>query len=121
MGRRQKIRLIRLICLLFLFAYSCVAMSQPCYQTPEQAYRYLVSQQQDNLININTAGVAELITLKGVGHKTAESIVKYRQQNGQFSSVDELTKVSGIGLATLNNNRHRLVVADIKPNTNKRQ
>ena len=57
---------------------------------------------QDSLqIDINTAGVEELDELPEVGPSTAESIIEYRQANGQFTSVDELEEVPGIGPATL--------------------
>jgi len=57
---------------------------------------------QDSLqIDINTADVEELDELPEVGPSTAESIVEYRQSNGQFTSVDELEEVPGIGPATL--------------------
>jgi len=49
---------------------------------------------QDSLrVDINTADVEELDELPEVGPSTAESIVQYRQTNGQFSSVDELTSM----------------------------
>ncbi|SUO94888.1 ComEA family DNA-binding protein [Suttonella ornithocola] len=48
-------------------------------------------------ININTATVDELVLLKGIGESKAKSIVEYREENGQFSSVADLAKVKGIG------------------------
>ena len=48
-------------------------------------------------IDINKADVSELSTLPGVGIKKAEAIVKYRELNGNFTSVDEIVNVSGIG------------------------
>jgi competence protein ComEA len=49
---------------------------------------------QDSLsVNINTADIEELDELPEVGPSTAESIVEYRQTNGQFSSVDELASM----------------------------
>lgn len=48
-------------------------------------------------ININTASQQELETLKGVGPSTAAAIIHYREQNGAFSTVDELVNVKGIG------------------------
>ena len=60
-------------------------------------------------ININTATVAELKTLKGVGEKKAEEILKYRQDNGNFASIDDLTKVKGINQNLINKNRDRLI------------
>ena len=57
---------------------------------------------QDSLsVDINTADVEELDELPEVGPSTAESIVEYRQTNGQFSSVDELEEIPGIGPETL--------------------
>lgn len=47
-------------------------------------------------ININTASIAELDTLPGIGKVTAESIIKYRQQYGKFKKIDDIMKVPGI-------------------------
>ncbi len=52
------------------------------------------------LININTAGREELMTLKGIGATRAEAIIEYRNTNGSFEKPEDLTKVSGIGEAT---------------------
>jgi len=49
------------------------------------------------VVNINTATVAELTELPGVGSKTAERIVEYRQKNGQFKKAEDLMNVRGIG------------------------
>ena len=48
-------------------------------------------------VDINTARVEELTTLPGIGEKLAERIVKYREDNGDFASVNDLVNVSGIG------------------------
>jgi len=64
-------------------------------------------------VDINTAGVELLAAeLHGVGEKKAAEIVKYREQNGPFKSIEELTKVKGIGDTILEKNRLR-IVADI--------
>ncbi|MDO5652296.1 MAG: ComEA family DNA-binding protein [Moraxella sp.] len=84
-----------------------------CYADVHTAYAALLAQEpstKSTVININTATVAELTTLKGVGQTTATAIVEYRQAFGQFRSIDELTKVKGIGKTTVDNNRHRLGV-----------
>lgn len=53
------------------------------------------------LVNINTAGQAELEELPGVGPVTAAAIMQWRTDHGPFTAVDELMEVSGIGEATL--------------------
>ena len=62
-------------------------------------------------ININTADKATLITaISGVGEKKAEAIIEYREQHGPFKSVDEITKIKGIGQGILDKNRENLSV-----------
>ena len=48
-------------------------------------------------IDLNTADTGSLVTLPGVGEKTAAAIIAYREANGGFKSVDELAQVKGIG------------------------
>ncbi|WP_407075250.1 helix-hairpin-helix domain-containing protein, partial [Neisseria blantyrii] len=52
-------------------------------------------------VNINAASPQELEALPGIGPAKAKAIAEYRAQNGAFKSVDELTKVKGIGPAVL--------------------
>lgn len=56
--------------------------------------------QEKNIININTASLIELMTLKGIGEVTASKIITYRQTNGPFISIHDIKKVSGIGEQT---------------------
>jgi competence protein ComEA len=49
------------------------------------------------LVNINTATLAELNNLPGIGPTLAQKIIEYRQQYGFFMTVDDLKKVPGIG------------------------
>ena len=51
------------------------------------------------LIDINSATVADLDTLPGIGPSTAEKIVEYREANGPFAAIEEIMNVSGIGPA----------------------
>ena len=53
------------------------------------------------LVNINIANAAQLTQLPGVGPAIAQKIIDYRTANGPFTSVDDLTKVPGIGAAKL--------------------
>lgn len=66
------------------------------------------SSEADGMVNINTATAEEFETLKGVGAATAEKIVADREENGPFSSIDDLTRVSGIGEKKLAAMRDRL-------------
>ncbi|WP_339897731.1 ComEA family DNA-binding protein [uncultured Gilvimarinus sp.] len=61
-------------------------------------------------ININTADVQALSELKGIGESKAQAIIAWREQNGPFDSVDELLQVKGIGEATLNDIRKKVVL-----------
>ena len=59
------------------------------------------SNKKDNNINkqvsINTGTLQELQTLSGVGESKAKAIIKYREENGLFNSLDDVMNVSGIG------------------------
>lgn len=55
------------------------------------------------LVNINTAGKEQLTTLPGVGDSKAAAIITYREENGSFSSKEDIKKVTGIGDATYAN------------------
>ena len=52
-----------------------------------------------NLININTATKEDLDTLPGIGPATAQKIIDYRQEHGNFSSIEDIKNVKGIGEA----------------------
>ena len=49
------------------------------------------------LVNINTATTKELLSITGIGESKASNIVKYREENGNFSSIEDIKNVSGIG------------------------
>jgi competence protein ComEA len=75
----------------------------------------------DGKININTANIAELDTLNGIGEATAKKIIEYREANGPFKTIDDLTKVSGIGPKTLEKFRDLITTGDgtvAPPSTN---
>lgn len=56
---------------------------------------------QTNKININRASASELTAIPGIGEKKAQEIVAYREANGPFKSIDDLSNVSGIGPKTV--------------------
>ena len=60
-------------------------------------------------IDVNTASAQVLAeTMHGVGLKRAQAIVQYREQHGDFSSVDQLAQVRGISANIVERNRDRL-------------
>ncbi|MHA7766618.1 helix-hairpin-helix domain-containing protein [Bacillus atrophaeus] len=52
---------------------------------------------KEALVNINTASLEELQAISGVGPSKAEAIIAYREENGKFQAVEDITNVSGIG------------------------
>ncbi len=64
-------------------------------------------------ININTAGVEELDTLPGIGPSKARAIINYREENGDFQIIEEITNVSGIGSATFENIKDSITVDNL--------
>lgn len=96
--KRIKSRLLPLITLAIL---SCGGLITPLTvhaQEPPTAV-------QQALVNINTATVSELSTLKGIGPIKAEAIVRFREEHGSFSSIDDIMAVRGIGEKTVAKNR----------------
>lgn len=69
---------------------------------------------QESLININTAGVAELDTLPGIGPAYAQRIVDYRTASGPFQNIEEIQNVSGIGPSTFADIRSLITVGGVQ-------
>ncbi len=65
---------------------------------------------QEKLVNVNTATAEELQSLDGIGPSLAKKIISYRTERGRFASVDELTKVPGIGQKTLAKFKDKITV-----------
>ena len=55
----------------------------------------------ENSLNLNKANIVELVTLPGIGEKTAQNIIEYREINGGFRNINQLLNVKGIGKSKL--------------------
>jgi competence protein ComEA len=69
-------------------------------------------EQQPQKIDLNRAEAWLLEALPGIGEITAQAIIDYRTENGQYHSTYELTKVDGIGTVTYERIKHLITVAD---------
>ena len=67
------------------------------------------------LVNLNTATTAQLQELPGIGPRTAERIIEYRQKNGNFKKIEELMNVKGIGEKSFLKLKDRITVAPAQP------
>jgi competence protein ComEA len=72
-------------------------------ETPE-----VISPLEIQVVNINKAGIESLVLLKGIGEKKAKAIIAYRESHGEFSSVDDLLNVKGIGQQMIKHNKERI-------------
>ena len=77
-------------------------------QTKEQSPS--TTDQASEKINLNTADKTQLQTLSGIGEKKAEEIIKYREENGSFKTINDLTKVTGIGEKTVEKLKNSITI-----------
>jgi competence protein ComEA len=61
-------------------------------------------------VNINSADEAALTSVKGIGKAKAKAIIEYREKNGPFQSIDDLTKIKGIKSKSLQKFKSQLTV-----------
>lgn len=78
-----------------------VNMAQPVFDgmqvvIPSYQEETVRQEEEEGLINLNTASKALLCTLPGIGESRASAIIAYREEKGGFSSVEEIMQVSGI-------------------------
>ncbi len=66
---------------------------------------------EDGKVNINYADASQLQQIPGVGETKAAAIIAYRESNGAFSAIEDITNVSGIGDATFENMKDYITVS----------
>ena len=109
--------------LLSIVALSAFAIAHPCAASATQAASASRPAAKPApaaaTVNLNTASVKELETLPGIGARTAQRIVEYRQKNGPFKKIEELMNVQGIGEKSFLKLKPQLTVASPKSNASK--
>src|SRR5688572_22796226 len=104
MHRSQLTRTVRRLALAAAVALTLPAMAAPASTSLHAAE----AKPQAALVDINAAGVEELMSVPGIGQSIAQRIVEYRDKNGPYASVDDLLKIQGIGEKSLAKIRERL-------------
>jgi len=110
-NRTSRILVFTLAILLIGATGSALASSHG--EGPKEEHKAQKAEQQKKVaININTATAKELTKLKGIGSKTAEAIVAYREQHGAFKNASDIQKVKGIGKKTFEKIKEEISVQD---------
>ena len=80
-------------------------------QTTDRNVRSNSTPALDNgLVNLNTADVAALMTLPGIGESRAKAIISYREQHGAFVKIEDIMKISGIKQAAFSKIKDKITV-----------
>ena len=80
-------------------------------QTTDRNVRSNSAPALDNgLVNLNTADVAALMTLPGIGESRAKAIISYREQHGAFAKIEDIMKISGIKQAAFSKIKDKITV-----------
>jgi len=91
----RKYKKIAMLCVAALFVVSVVPITLA---------------EEGEKVNINTASIEQLCTLKRIGPRYAERIVQCRETNGPFAKAEDIMKVKGIGLKTYEANKDIITV-----------
>jgi competence protein ComEA len=95
----------------FLASTSAIVSAAPVASAAPPAAMTAPAAPAAGMVNLNTADAETLKReLSGIGLAKAEAIVKHRETNGEFLTVDELLEVKGIGKSLLDRNRDKLAL-----------
>jgi competence protein ComEA len=94
---------------LVLLPLLCCAFAAPAFA--EKAKGEWSSEAMMEKVSINSADAQSLAqSLEGIGESKAQAIIEWREANGAFTSIDQLSEVKGIGAATVAKNRDKLTL-----------
>jgi competence protein ComEA len=103
-------RLALVLALTLVLSGSLPVMAQGAQRATKPAPPATVA----DVVNLNTATVAQLAALPGIGPKTAELIIQYREKNGAFKKIEEIMNVRGVGEKSFLKIKSRLTVTPLK-------
>ena len=95
----------KIICV--LLSSMLLLIVNPAFAAPTVTDNGITLQQN---VYLNKSTIDDLVSLKGIGHKKAQAILLYRQQIGEFTSVEQLINVKGVGEKVLLDNKNRLKI-----------
>lgn len=94
-----------------IFNYGEVTKNPPPEIKPVTTISIEIPKLTNGLVNINTANLHQLWNINGLGETKARAILKYREEHGNFTSVDDLVNVKGISEKTLEQIRESITIA----------
>ena len=98
-----------LMCLGCFFSTTSLAADQVKSKVvAETSKKSTQAVEKHNAINVNNASAKELQSLKGIGEAKAQAIVEYREKNGKFKSLQQLTMVKGVGEKLVSQNAKQI-------------
>lgn len=80
-------------------------MNDACITEKEE-----IKNEESKLVSINTATKQELMALSGIGESKASTIIKYREEHGEFKTIEDIMNVSGIGEAAFEKIKDQITV-----------
>jgi comEA protein len=104
---------------LFIAALALGSVSPLLAQTPAKPVKAakptkVAAAASTEIINLNTATATQIATLPGIGPKTADLVVQYRQKNGPYKKIEEIMNVRGVGEKSFLKLKSRLTVTPSK-------
>lgn len=94
-----------------IISYESSSPAEPSQSLTQAVAETRATKKEDiGKVNINTATIAQLVTLPNIGEVLAQRIIDYRTENGPFQTIDDLTLVEGIGFSRLEKLRDDITV-----------